>query len=215
MKRNHYPLILVLVCAWQCQNSTTGQKDPDQSIVRDLPPDGMEPGSLFASLKLIRDSLRLDTLENGFDSLEIRIWLSYSFTLRQQLVVIKSQRGTTTGCFYDFEPQLNSSGDSLDSFRITRVPKYPNSSLSYFLDTLYVYRILTLPGYEKSEKYLDSTHPNEMTVEVATKNKYRLYQYPIPTYQLSGDARTIKDILKLITNEFNIPPVTPKIPGRL
>jgi len=65
----------------------------NEEFKRDLPDDGMGKGSLFQSLAFISDSLKLDTLENGYDSLQIRLWFVFpGVTFKQQLIILKIKR---------------------------------------------------------------------------------------------------------------------------
>src|ERR1700744_4521796 len=91
---------------WEKLNQTTG-------FIREVSLDTKGKGSLLKSLDFIRDSLRLDTLENGYDGLQIRIWYGYSFTYRQQVIVIKNQGGTWSGNYYQFQPHYFKLSDSL------------------------------------------------------------------------------------------------------
>ena len=60
---------------------------PDQHFVREISETNKD---LFKSIQPIRDSLKLDILENGYDSLQIRIWTEFRHS--QEVIVIKKNK---------------------------------------------------------------------------------------------------------------------------
>lgn len=192
--------IILLSCTHSSKNSQI------MTFKRDLPPDSTGKNSLFASIIFIRDSLQLDTLENGFDSLQIRIWLKYTSDLKQKSIIIKNKKGTWSAYYYEFKPKYYFGTDSLLYFEKHISEKYPKISWHDFMDKLYRYKISTLPDFTKVKGYYyPATHNDVVAIEVSTVNEYRLYNYPSPALMTEfSEAKNVEKILNLITQEFDI-----------
>lgn len=206
MMKPFYTTIIILVSFGLVCCKDKVQKNQNQRFTYDVPSDGMGKGSLFESIKLIRDSLKLDTLENGYDSLQIRIWLGYSFTYKQQLIILKNHKGNWNAYYFEIKPHYYERTDSLISFEKYVAKKNPKMLWQDFIKTLYSYKILTLPDYSRIKGYkAPALHGNGIVIEVSDMHSYRLYSYPLPKLaQEFSEAKNIENILNLLTQEFDI-----------
>jgi hypothetical protein len=57
------------------------------------------------------DSLKLDTIDNGYDSLQVRIWTNVNHV--QKVLAIKNSKGDWSASFIRFSPVLDKYGDSV------------------------------------------------------------------------------------------------------
>ncbi|NNV54748.1 hypothetical protein [Limnovirga soli] len=201
-------LIGISLFSEKCDLQTNQSKlNPEDLFQKEVPYDGMSKGSLFASITFIRDSLKLDTLEKGFDSLQIRIWLGYSFTSRQQLIILKNSKGNWKSYYYEFNPYYfyREKEDSLLYFEKSIIEKKPKVSWNDFMNRLYGNQILTLPQYKKIKNYEIPNDPNYISIEISTETYYRLYQYASPIFGSKvPEAKYVENIINIITNEFDI-----------
>src|SRR5580692_4519236 len=66
------------------------QSRPNEpQFIRDIPKQKYEASTLLAGVRATKDSLGLDNLENGYDSLQIRMWFTYPMSDSEQVLTIK------------------------------------------------------------------------------------------------------------------------------
>lgn len=190
---------------FSCKNNLNEIDNQQIGFTSDIATDTKGKQSLFESIKLIRDSLKLDTLENGYDSLQIRFWIGYSFTSKQQVIILKNQQGNWKSYYCEYMPHYIKNTDSLIYFEKNIINKVPKSSWNTFIDKLYSYDVLILPDYSKLTDYPIPNDANGITIEVSTKNSYRLYHYPSPGLARGfSEARNMENILNLVIQELDI-----------
>jgi hypothetical protein len=197
--RNWTPTVLLcLLVLPGCNNSdkraTSGHFEKDISV---------RLKEAYESLGPIRDSLKLDSIDSGYDSLQIRIWTNVNHV--QKVLVIKNNKGSWTASLINFGAVLDKYMDSVVGFRkdvSTVAPKstWPEVTTRFFND-----HILTLPDDGKLAGYEHSMDGWHVTVEVATVEKYRIYYYHDPEMnQGIPEAKSVMNILDLIKNEFDV-----------
>jgi len=122
----------------------------------------------FESTRKNEKLLELDTIENGFDSLQIRIWYHYpKFRPPKNIFIIKNQNSKWTSLLYSYDT------DSIETIT-------PKSSISRTLDKLFLYDILTLPNMHDIDGLEDNWVDGESyTIEISDKKHYRLYNYHV------------------------------------
>jgi len=64
-----------------------------QQFTRDIAPDRHSHPSVYKAIKMLSDSLTLDKIENGFDSLQIRIWIESPFMIGRVVTFKKDAHG--------------------------------------------------------------------------------------------------------------------------
>ena len=102
---NYFFIFLMAICVCKCRSISQPWENLDNSATfkREVPLDSKGKESFLESINFIRDSLKLDAIDKkGFEDLQIRIWFTYSFNSRQQLIVIKNINDKWTGIYYQF-----------------------------------------------------------------------------------------------------------------
>jgi hypothetical protein len=175
-------------------------------FIRDIPKDPDGKQDLYNSIVILRDSLKLDTLENGFDSLQIRIWFTYPFTDRQQLVILSRKHKQWEYKYIDYKPHYIKiqNKDSLIYIEKRAILKSPKGSWNEFTDSIYYFNIMTLPDYSTLKNYTLPTDPDGKIFEIGTKHEYRLYYYPSSTLSTEfRESRDVNNIVRLFEKEFD------------
>lgn len=148
--------------------------------------------------------LGLDSLENGFDNLQVRIWYDFSLVRERRLVIITNKDTNWKATVYNL--QVNWDGRT-ETILIKEVKQLsPKSGWAVFSKKLLALDIVTLPDQDDIKDYHGGEDGRTYNVEVATKNQYRFYGYWEPQeYQDKfWQARKMTDILKLIEMEFGV-----------
>ena len=146
-----------------------------------------------------RDSLGLDNLEKGYDSLQIRIWFGYGRKDSFQVLSIKRNNKQWQGFFCLATFELNYIGDSIARYsRIIFQPK-TGADWGIIVDSLVSLHIMTLPD---ECKVIDiDAFPfeggNSVIIEVADVHQYRIYMYELPSY-FKGKSKEAADVDKMI-----------------
>lgn len=169
-------------------------------FVRDIP-EGLE--GLLESIRPIRDSLKLESIDSGFDSMEIAIWTNVNYV--QKVFVIKNTKGAWSASLIRFGPVLDKYRDSVVGFRYNVSRMEPRSSWKVFTGRLFGDHILTLPDEHQVPKYEIVGDGPHLAVEVATMEKYRIYTYTNPEMnEAIPEAKDVMNILNLIKDEFGV-----------
>lgn len=195
--RKYFAPILLLVCIGLV---FIGCNSRPQPFVRVLPPAGFYTTEVLEGIVQVRDSLRLDTLENGYNTLQIRLWAAPPFGYRQQVFILKKQQGQYSARLVTFTPRLSPKRDSLLGYSMYE--QFPLISIDWdkFMHALNNCNIATLPD---QTTLLNYTHPLDgvnYIVEVATQNSYRLYTYHEPGMNLQiKEAAAMVKITHLIS----------------
>ena len=120
--------------------------------------------SYYSTIKKYENIFKLDTIENGFDSLQIRIWYHYpKFRTPKHVFILKKQNNTWTTMLYSFDK---------DSLMIIN----PKSNLNKVIHNILKNKIMTLPNMDDIKGLEDGYADGESyTIEISDKNHYRLY----------------------------------------
>jgi hypothetical protein len=163
--------------------------------------------------KTKQKQLGLDSLESGFDNLQIRIWYDFSLVKERNLVVITNRDTKWQATIYNLEVDWDGHTETILSKTVKQVT--PKSSWDILLKKLMNFKILTLPDQNDIPNYGGGADGNTYNIEVATKNQYRFYGYWEP--QMYQDkywqAKSMANILKLINQEFDVCEVAEKFGG--
>lgn len=144
-------------------------------------------------------ALQLDSLEAGYDSLQLRIWLGHSMAKVKHVIILKFRDQKWKGQLVSFS-EKNVNYDLVKKVRNV----YPRSGWDTLIDSLYKLGIVTLP------------HETEITgdngggadgisydFEIATSKKYRAYSYSNPEDNTNyWQAVHVLQIAKLLEKEF-------------
>jgi hypothetical protein len=173
---------------------------------RDIPIDKKDkPTRLFQHVRYAERSYNLDTIENGIDSMEIRIWLGYGLIDSTQVIVLRNKDNSWKAFFYTIVPHYMPPLDTPVSVDIFKREVFPKRSWGLVLDSLFKDDILTLPDDSKIPGYEWVFDGGTISVEISTLSGYRLYSYST----LSNDEKPpqvlkMENIMNLLTNEFDI-----------
>ncbi|MDP4251942.1 MAG: hypothetical protein Q8918_17720 [Bacteroidota bacterium] len=193
------PLILLLLgCA-----ERPGIKGVFTRDIADLK-DGKS--DMLCNITSTRDSIRIDTLENGFDSMQIRIWFGYVRTDTIQILALKNSNHVWSSKYYEVLRHINRRRDSLLYYSFWEKALPERLDLGAIVDSLVKMNILTLPDCRKVPNYdFPFDGGSSVVFEIATPNIYRLYYYQNPgTFNNSKEAVDVNQILNLLAMNFNI-----------
>lgn len=212
MKRK---ILVIVVCiielAASCSDKAEGnnfnkKKEFTDTITRDIPLDKKgRPSSYYRNKSNVENKLGLNTLENGFDSIQIRLWYGYAFKDSSQLVVLENSNGKWEAKLFTLVYYLNENGDKLDSISKDIITREPKSGWQNFINKVIKLDLTTLPDKSKIKDYPDFSDGDDVIIEAATKKSYRIYSYKEPNQvQLKiKEAKNMEQILEFIENEFS------------
>ena len=160
---------------------------------------------IFYSLaKAKQKQLGLDSLENGFHNLQIRVWYDFALVRERKLVVITNKDTNWTATVYDLQVDWDGRTETILSKKVKQVT--PKSGWANFSKKLLDLKVLTLPNQDDVPNYGGGADGRTYNVEVATKNQYRFYGYWEPhEYQDKfWQAKNMVDILNLLEQELSV-----------
>ena len=148
-------------------------------------------GHFYESIRKSSEVLKLEDLQKGVDSLEIRIWFFYS------------KRDQTFGKVHIYKYEDNWIGNASYGSS-TLVDISPKSGWKSFISKLLKKNIMTLQNQRDIKGFnLMIFDGDTFCVEIATKDAYRFYSYNSPDMTKKyKDARKMNRILRLIKKEF-------------
>ena len=178
-----------------------------QNVEKDIPVDKKSGKSILLNYQRWIDSkIGLCSIENGFSDFQIRMSYEFAHNDTIQYIVLTKSGDNYSAQFYKVLLKLNERKDSVVSVVKSVVQKKPLSSWADFSDSLMSLQIMTLPDYNAIDNYPMSMDANTLTIQTATKNVYRIYQYlgPEGAQFTNKQAKLLMQILKLIEKEFSI-----------
>ena len=211
MKHFIYFLTIIVFVLGACNGQTNTLNQPatfvdtTKPFKKDIP---TYPGGgvdIFYELaKTKQKQLGLDSLENGFDNLQIRVWYDYSLVRERKLVVITNKDTNWTATVYDLQVDWDGHTETILSKKVKQAT--PKSGWSDFSKKLLDLKVLTLPNQDDIPNYGGGNDGRTYNIEVATKNQYRFYGYWEPQeYQDQfWQAKNMADILKLFETELGV-----------
>lgn len=207
-------ILVIAVCITELLVSCNGQtgingfnenREPVDTVVKDIPLNKKgKPSSYYRNKNSVENKLGLKSLENGFDSLQIRLWYGYAFKDSSQLVVLKNTKGKWTSELFTLVYHLNENGDTLKSISKDMIIREPKSGWRNFIDKVLKLQVTTLPDKSKIKDYPDFVDGDDIIIEAATKKYYRIYSYKEPNHVQFKikEAKNMEQILVLIESEF-------------
>jgi len=174
---------------------------------KDIPARFNDRPELFYALSQQRAlQLKIDTLQSGFDSLQIRIWYDYALFDLRELLIIRCTNASWSAATYIMKVDWDSSSNAqLKPTNIKIVT--PKNGWDSFTAKLFALQIMSLPDMDNipglRNGWADGVSYN---VEVATKKIYRYYSYHMPDKFADkySQARNMTNILKLAEEELGI-----------
>ncbi|MBO9632759.1 MAG: hypothetical protein J7578_06540 [Chitinophagaceae bacterium] len=173
------------------------------TFIRDIPQYRTSPSMMHLKTN-IESLLNISSLENGFDSLEIRIWYAYALTDKEQLVIIKHTGTQWAAQINTLTFHYGNNNDSILSISKQSVDRFPRSGWDSLMLNLKNLDFFILPDHKQLQNYHTGTDSDAITVEFATKNTYRIYTYIQPSRYTTTfkEAVKIENIMDLIEREF-------------
>jgi hypothetical protein len=154
--------------------------------------------------------LRLDTIQNGYDSFQVRIWILGGLFGNVDLYILKNARTKWTAQNYKLVrdsnivngKDQNKYTNGSEPFQIVkhRILK-PIIPWRKLIDSLSKLQLMTLPDMnEISGMKINSTDAGSIVVEVATRQFYRNYHYSdaIDFAERYTETKNINEIVSLI-----------------
>lgn len=201
----------LLMCVLFINNSCTQYKKADYSeksdklrIIKIIPKN--KNGGEYYPYKLVqRETKRigLNFLDKGYDSIFIRLW--YVMTPKLQVIDLKKSDGIWKAESHNM--QLDLINDTIQIVNVKSNPAFPKSGWESFTTKLFSKNILNLPDdSEKKDYNLNSaTDASFVIVEIATKNKYKIYSYTEPFVHLEfPEAKLMANIMNFIEQELGM-----------
>ncbi len=153
------------------------------------------------------EQLKIDPLQSGYDSLQIRLWYDYSLINLRKLLVIYNTNNVWTAVSYTMTVDWN-------SYKVTETIRSkernivsPKGGWDQFLKAMDELLIATLPNMDDIPDLVDGwTDGISYHVEIATESQYRFYSYHLPDKfsDKFWQARYFVDFLNLVEEEFGI-----------
>jgi hypothetical protein len=145
-------------------------------------------------------ALQLDSLEAGYDSLQLRIWLGHSMAKVKYVVILKFKDQKWKGQLVSFSNKTENN----DLCKKVRTMS-PGSGWHTLIDSLYKLKIVTLPHEAEIARY-NGAGADGMSYyfEIATSKRYRIYNYTNPEDNTKfWQAANVLKIANLLEKEFN------------
>jgi len=177
------------------------------TIVKDLPKlKPVEQSAAYSSSDLKNKRAGFSSMENGADSIKIRVWYLYQVGHTEHVVEIENINKKWVFSQYILTFKYDQIHDSVIFVGKTVQHKNPNSGNERFIQKLFELEILTLPSSESISDYsgANAIDAGRVDVEIASENKFRFYSYDDPFRHYSNrNAKKMEDIMTLIEKEFN------------
>jgi len=214
---NYILSLNVLLIIISCQKKKnyikefTLHRNNSDTLLKDIPLSRNGSQTIFARFKYnYEKKLCLKTLENGFDSAQIRIWCNLVSRPPgyEYLIIFENNEGIWSGSILSYSALYNKldhfSIDSLITFHSKKIQ--PKGGWKDFMDRIFSLQLLTLLDYNHISNYPSFTDPGVVTFEIATKHIYRFYSYEAPydSKEKIKEAEYVTQILDLLEKEFGI-----------
>jgi hypothetical protein len=138
----------------------------------------------------IGNSLTLDSIFNGYDSLQIRLWIVQGLFGHRQLYIIRNNRGKWEANYYILTLDSNyANGNGSREFLHGPEPfnvavskaVSPKMGWHKLMDSLQSLNVFEMPDMSEIKGMeVNWTHPTGYCIEIATRYNYRYYKYYDP-----------------------------------
>ncbi len=200
-------LMTLYIANVSCYNDSSKKSElkiiPNDSFIREIPAWYEKDNLTQKVLAKLHTLLELESLQNGFDSLQIRILIDCGNKI-SNLVVLDRREDKWNAVFYSFKIYYD---EKLD-FEIQKLnikSRFPKSGWKSFYEDLIETGVIDLPDHMKFyPEYNLPTDGDRVLVEISTLKKYRLYEYPelVLNSNIAEGPGKLLQALKLIETEF-------------
>lgn len=157
--KNIYFILTLTVCffaACKGQTNSTHQSlafvDTTKPFKKEIPTYRDGGVDIFYALaKAKQKQLGLDSLENGFHNLQIRVWYDFALVRERKLVVITNKDTNWTATVYDLQVDWDDRTETILSKKVKQVT--PKSGWANFSKKLLDLKVLTLPNQDDVPNY--------------------------------------------------------------
>ena len=209
MKRLHFflpMLVTVFITVNSCLDSHPKKIAPEtvrMAVIKKIPKDRY--GRNYPYYNMVQEftnDASLNSLNDGFDSLFLRIWYAYRSTL--QVIDLKKDVTKWEGEYHSMEIDLIN--DTFHALNIKTEQIRPKSGWNRFTNNLFSLNILNMPNQSEISAYQGGDADGiSITVEIANKNSYRIYSYTDPIVHLEfPEAKQVENIMELIEKELGV-----------
>ncbi|MES2387718.1 MAG: hypothetical protein V4543_06930 [Bacteroidota bacterium] len=149
--------------------------------------------------------MKLDSLENGFDSVQIRVWYEDPLSISRQLLVMQRSAGEWSAKSYKMTVLTQDSVEMLTDF--VKKDISPLSGWAAMAKNLNKYVMTSLPNMDDIPGLFDSWKDGETyCIEVATTKQYRFYCYHVPEHfqKRWWQAQNMVGLLNIFEKEFRM-----------
>lgn len=200
-------LILIIV-SFSFINYAVCQKNkekPSGEVILEIPKDkkgGFVPA--YSEVRSFTKLLNLFSLESGYDSLQLRIWCNYGYLKKRHMIVISNQNGKWNGKLFTLI--MNKRSDTLYYLEHKEEKNIgiKDSQWTELIKKMNILKIPSLKSYEYLPKYGSGVDTDYYMIEVATKKKYRFYDYYDPKSEAKNfkEAENLDKFLTILEKEF-------------
>jgi hypothetical protein len=180
------------------------RKEKCDTVIKDIPVDSNgQPKMFFLLKRIIERKIDLPTLENGFDSLQIRIWYGQAFSDSLQLIVFKHSKARWSAQLYNMFYHYDKTRDSIVSIDKNVKAIIPQRAWKYFMMRINRLKITSLPDASQIPDYGECQDGYGVTIEVASVSKYKIYNYScFREYYTIWQANKIEQLMELLEKQF-------------
>jgi len=203
MRKNIFFLLEIVLLLSAC--TSCNQHNSAAGVKTEIPTDIFRNVDIYyQSAKDRQKKLGLDSLENGFQDLQIRVWYNAALVKDRKLVVITNKDSNWTAAIYDLPVTRAGETETMLSKKTNQLS--PKSGWQSFSKKLLELKIMTLPNQDDVEGYSAGEGGTTYSVEVATKDQYRFFNYwqPQGYKDRFWQARKMTEMLQLFETELGI-----------
>lgn len=206
MKQLSFSIFLfALSFCCSCQDRSRAKASKSITTTKEIPiNENGKQARHFTFVKMLAEKLSLDNLEDGFDSLQVRIWLSPKNSDSVLLILVKNSMSSVMASFSKHKIFFEKSRTSIDSIVSSSEDIHPKSGSRAFLENLVKLDICTLPDMQKTALNGEYTDVGGIAIEVSGEHFYRFYRY-IDPFAIDGGPKEIdklRDIISYVEKEF-------------
>ena len=178
-----------------CFALVENEHTPIDTVRKDIPVDRKgHPISDYLLDKQKSNQLGLGPIEDGYDSLQIRVWFDYSMAKKKYLAVIKRRAAKWHCLLYTMITKWNDKNDSQIIVSKSVLVIKPSMGWSRFIKQLLDLDVMDMPNGPSGG--MDGTTYN---VELATTRLYRYYSYWSPeTTESESSSKKMVEIIQLL-----------------
>lgn len=200
--------LMAVVLSQACHNAENNAPkrfNRDPGFVTDIPKTDRRDGTLnYYYHNLAEDAglTGLDSLEYGFDSLQIRVWLGHSFAFTHHLVIISCTKSKWRAQLISITTANVRPWKKSRQFKAVK----PKSGWADFVKSLNGFNVVNLPhsDYDSACDKCGGADGIGYSFEIATTGTYRYFEYCNPeTAHGCPEAATVLQFAAFLEKEFD------------